>query len=173
MKTERALMHRGVDVARRAARVVLTLALLVSGAALGCSDDHGGDTREGEDGALQHDDADAGSHDAAVQDAGDYTRACGMGAANPDSGSCQLDRRLLECKVPGGSFRFCLFESCSQEPGFRIDRCHDLCAPDELAAICGGIGPNGASNAPPDPACHDALITPGGIIMYCCPCATK
>jgi hypothetical protein len=109
-----------------------------------------------------------------VQDAGNaYALECGMSSANSGSGSCRSDRRLLECKTPGGGGLDCLFQSCAEADGFRPDRCHDLCEPDEFAASCGGIGPNAASNAPPNSACHDALATPGGVIFYCCPCAAK
>jgi hypothetical protein len=164
----------------RTRQLGLALSLLMSSAVFGCSNAHGGAARE--DGAaassLDASATDTGVHDAAAQDAAAqdagaaaYARACNMNDATPESGSCRTDRRLLECKVPGGSILDCLLQSCAEADGFRADRCRDLCAPDELAASCGGIGPNGASNAPPDPACHDALATPGGVVFYCCPCA--
>lgn len=149
----------------------LALMLQISWAAVGCSNTEGG-------GQGEHDgsnDAMTPGVDAGAHDAGEaaYAAACDMNVATADSGSCRSDRRLLECKLPGGGGMTCLSESCAEDPSFRPDRCEDLCEPDELAASCGGIGPNAGSNAPPNPACHDALATPGGVIFYCCPCAAK
>jgi hypothetical protein len=96
---------------------------------------------------------------------------------DPDAGrgACRPARARLSCDSPNsGVHEVCVSEDpnhCSGDenviPGATFI-CHDTCAANEYAAVCGAIGPGPIADPPA--GCHDALASPGGTVFYCCPC---
>ncbi len=97
------------------------------------------------------------------------------------SGQCQASRAYVQCTGSDGTFEGCpsdYLTQCGSGPNMNgpvtYSDCQDQCAADEYALDCGGIGPTQAdASAPasnPPAACHMVSASPGGTVLYCCPC---
>jgi hypothetical protein len=101
------------------------------------------------------------------------TRAAGLDGPDAPRGSCSSKRALVSCDVGGGATAVCLSDDpmrCGDEVGATTG-CTNECAASEYAIVCGGIGPNIGSAAPPQ-GCRSQGQTPGGPAFYCCPCGS-
>ena len=86
--------------------------------------------------------------------------------------TCKFASGVMRCPGRGGVTVECLGECPADviaDQGVRPGDCVNLCAADEYAAGCGGIGPLAPSAEPPSPDCP-GMANPGGSAMYCCPC---
>lgn len=86
-------------------------------------------------------------------------------------GGCRAGRALIECSTWGGVTCDCVSDqaTCDCDPS-RGWTCQDLCTPGQYAIACGAAGGSAGPAASPPDGCSAALLTPGGVAYYCCPC---
>ncbi len=95
--------------------------------------------------------------------------ACTWPASLDDAAprQCSAARAYVACQYPGGGSD-CMSNDPTACPGAPGASCTDLCAADEYAVGCGGVGP---APSPPIPAgCRSLPSGPGGGTVGCCPC---
>ena len=87
------------------------------------------------------------------------------------SGGCAAAAALAECTNAAGEGCGCLSDNSLTCDGCQAAGaiCKDVCAINQYAVACGGIGP-GAGAATPPTGCTFADANPGGVAYYCCPC---
>jgi hypothetical protein len=87
-------------------------------------------------------------------------------------GGCWAARALVACHDSAGDTCLCFSDSrgvCAS-CGDGYSGCQDQCGPNQYAVSCGSVGPSPNGIADPPAGCTTMLVTPAGIIQYCCPC---
>jgi hypothetical protein len=100
-------------------------------------------------------------------------RQCSWSSSLDDAGStgCHAAAAFVECKNAAGEGCACLSDNSLTCDGCQAvgATCRDVCAADQYAVACGGVGPGAGAFTPPA-GCTSAGVTPGGVGYYCCPC---
>lgn len=98
--------------------------------------------------------------------------ACTWPSALNDAGAgaCTAARLLVDCTDANGAGGMCLSNDGLTCGGVVTGAtCVDKCASNQYAIACGQVGPSSVAWTPPA-NCSAALLTPGGVAFYCCPC---
>jgi hypothetical protein len=100
-------------------------------------------------------------------------RQCSWPSSLDDGGAdgCRAAAAYVTCKNAAGAGCGCLTDNSLTCEGCAVPdaTCRDLCAVNQYAVACGGIGPQASAGTPPA-GCTWAAAIPGGIAYYCCPC---